>query len=108
MLLPPLPVTALGPKVKDELKLKEGSGELGCNSPMGIKWMPIVMFILPFSKDPTCARCSPAGPAAHLEIAAQMPAVNHSVSVQRVRDWLISNGKTPKEQALKSRLRDLA
>src|ERR1700757_715224 len=37
MLLPPLPVTAFGPEVKDELKLKEGSGELGCNSPMGIK-----------------------------------------------------------------------
>jgi len=50
----------------------------------------------------------PPGPGAHLEIAAQMPAVNHSVSVQRVRDWLTSNGKSPKEQALKSRLRDLA
>jgi hypothetical protein len=33
--------------------------------------------------------------------------VVHSVSVQRVRDWLTSGGKTPKEQALKSRLRDL-
>jgi hypothetical protein len=46
-------------------------------------------------------------PAAHLEIAAQPPVVNHSVSVQRVRDWLSSGGKTPKEQALKSRLREL-
>jgi len=50
----------------------------------------------------------PPGPAAHLEIAAQAPVVNHSVSVQRVRDWLSCSGKTPKEQALKSRLRDLA
>jgi hypothetical protein len=33
--------------------------------------------------------------------------VNHSVSVQRVQNWLQSNGKTPKEQALKSRLREL-
>jgi hypothetical protein len=51
---------------------------------------------------------TPPGPAAHLEIAAQPPVVNHSVSVQRVRDWLSSGGKTPKEQALKSRLRELA
>jgi hypothetical protein len=50
---------------------------------------------------------TPPGPAAHLEIAAQPPVVNHSVSVQRVRDWLSSGGKTPKEQALKSRLREL-
>ena len=48
------------------------------------------------------------GPAAHLEITAQAPVVNHSVSVRRVCDWLASNGKTPKEQALKSRLRDLS
>jgi hypothetical protein len=51
---------------------------------------------------------TPPGPASHLEIAAQPPVVNHSVSVQRVRDWLSSGGKTPKEQALKSRLRELA
>jgi hypothetical protein len=50
----------------------------------------------------------PPGPAAHLEIAAQAPVVNHSVSVQRVREWLNCSGKTPKEQALKSRLRELA
>jgi len=48
------------------------------------------------------------GPATHLEIAAQAPVVNHSVSVHRVEDWLKSSGKTPKEQALKSRLRQLA
>jgi hypothetical protein len=49
---------------------------------------------------------TPPGPAAHLEIAALPPVVNHSVRVQRVRDWLTSSGKSPKEQALKSRLRD--
>lgn len=49
---------------------------------------------------------TPPGPAAHLEIAAAPPVVNHSVRVQRVRDWLSSSGKSPKEQALKSRLRD--
>ena len=49
---------------------------------------------------------SAPGPAAHLEIAIQTPMVNHSVKVQRVRDWLTSGGKTPKEQALKSRLRE--
>jgi hypothetical protein len=51
---------------------------------------------------------TPPGPAAHLDIAAQAPVVNHSVRVERVRDWLNSGGKTPKEQALKSRLRDAA
>jgi hypothetical protein len=50
---------------------------------------------------------TPPGPAAHLEIVAHPPVVNHSVRVQRVRDWLICAGKTPKEQALKTRLRDL-
>ena len=51
---------------------------------------------------------TPPGPVAHLDIAAQAPVVNHSVSIQRVRDWLSCSGKTPKEQALKSRLRELA
>ena len=51
---------------------------------------------------------TPPGPAAHLEIIAQVPVVNHTVSVQRVQDWLKSGGKSPKEQALKSRLRELA
>jgi len=46
------------------------------------------------------------GPAAHLEVSAQTPVVNHSVSVRRVRDWLTSGGKSPREQALKSRLRN--
>jgi hypothetical protein len=50
---------------------------------------------------------TPPGPAAHLDIAAHAPVVKHSVSVQRVRDWLNCSGKTPKEQALKSRLREL-
>ena len=50
---------------------------------------------------------APPAPAAHLEIAAQAPVVRHSVNVQRVRDWLAASGKTPKEQALKSHLREL-
>jgi hypothetical protein len=45
------------------------------------------------------------GPAALLEIAARTPVVKHSVRVQRVRDWLGSNGKTPREKASKPRLR---
>jgi len=51
---------------------------------------------------------TPPGPVAHLEIDAQTPVVKHSVTVQRVKDWLTSGGRTPKEQALKSRLRELA
>jgi hypothetical protein len=50
---------------------------------------------------------SPPGPGATLEIAAQSPVVSHAVSVQRVRNWLQASGKTPKEQALKSRLREV-
>jgi hypothetical protein len=49
---------------------------------------------------------TPLGPAAHPEIAAVPAVVDHSVTVQRVKDWLRSGGKTPKEQVLKSRLRD--
>ena len=49
----------------------------------------------------------PPGPAAHLEVAAQTPIVKREVSLQRVRDWLNSGGRTPKEQALKTRLRDM-
>jgi hypothetical protein len=44
------------------------------------------------------------GPAAHLEVADQTPVVKRQVSVQRVRDWLSSNRKTPKEQAPKARI----
>jgi hypothetical protein len=39
------------------------------------------------------------GPAAHLEIGAQIPVARHSVKVERVRDWLTSGGKSPSEQA---------
>src|SRR4051794_33291440 len=41
---------------------------------------------------------TPPGPAAHLEIAAQSPVVNHSVQVRRVRDWLTSGGKSPRSR----------
>jgi hypothetical protein len=50
---------------------------------------------------------SPAGPGATLEVAAQWPVVSHAVSVQRVKNWLESGGKSPMEQALKSRLREI-
>jgi hypothetical protein len=51
---------------------------------------------------------TPPGLATHLEIAAQAPVVSHSVRVERVLGWLNANGRTPREQALKSRLRELA
>ena len=47
------------------------------------------------------------GPGAMLEITSQTPVVTHAVSVTRVRTWLASNGRTPKEQALKGRLREV-
>jgi hypothetical protein len=44
---------------------------------------------------------------ATLEIAAQWEVVSHAVSVQRVRNWLESSGKSPREQVLKSRLDEI-
>jgi hypothetical protein len=50
---------------------------------------------------------SPAGPGATLEIAAQWPVVSHAVTVRRVKNWLESGGKSPREQALKSRPQEM-
>jgi len=40
-----------------------------------------------------------------LEVDVKAPATVHHVPVARVRAWLQSSGRTPKEQAVKSRLR---
>lgn len=43
------------------------------------------------------------GPAATLEIAVAEPTITHMIKFARVRDWLTSQGRTPKEQATKAR-----
>jgi hypothetical protein len=46
-------------------------------------------------------------PATRLRIAARPPAEARAVTVARVQAWLATNGKSPREQALKARLREL-
>ena len=42
-----------------------------------------------------------------LEIKVSTPAVTHTVSIRRLQEWLECSGKTPREQALKHRLRGM-
>jgi len=44
-------------------------------------------------------------PATRITVAVKNPAVRHTVTVDRVRSWLASNGRDPREHALKARLR---
>jgi len=45
------------------------------------------------------------GPATHLRVAVKAPATIHDVRFSRLEAWLQSNGRSPKEQALKADLR---
>jgi hypothetical protein len=45
------------------------------------------------------------GPGTRLTVAVKNPAVQHIVAVDRVRAWLASNGRTPREHAFKVQLR---
>jgi hypothetical protein len=47
------------------------------------------------------------GPATRLTVTVKAPATSHEVSVLKVEAWLQSSGKSPNEQALKVRLREL-
>jgi hypothetical protein len=47
------------------------------------------------------------GPAADIDVSVSEPVVTHSISLARVREWLSSTGRSPKEQATKARLREL-
>ncbi len=47
------------------------------------------------------------GPATVLEVTALEPEVTHAVRIDGLFRWLASSGKTPREQALKSRLRGM-
>ena len=47
------------------------------------------------------------GPATRLTVSVKPPATTHEVSVLKVEAWLQSGGKSPNEQALKVRLREL-
>jgi hypothetical protein len=46
-----------------------------------------------------------AGPGTRLSIAVELPATTHELTVARLQAWLDASGKTPREQAVKVRLR---
>jgi hypothetical protein len=47
------------------------------------------------------------GPATRLTVVVEAPGTAHEFSMQKLKSWLNGNGKSPAEQALKVRLREL-
>ncbi len=47
------------------------------------------------------------GPATRLNVAVEIPATVHELSVSRLQTWLEASSKTPREPAVKVRLRQL-
>lgn len=48
------------------------------------------------------------GPATRLKVAVEAPTRVHELSIGKLQTWLDSNGKTPREQAVKVTLRQLS
>ena len=46
-----------------------------------------------------------AGPGTRLTVTVESPSTSHELTVSRLQAWLDSSGKTPREQAVKVRLR---
>lgn len=59
-----------------------------------------------FRDSPFCEGARP-GAAARLTVAIKAVEARHEVNVSRLRAWLESSGKSPREQALKHELRKL-
>src|SRR5579862_422743 len=52
--------------------------------------------------------CTPhLGPAARLTVFVRAPATSHEIRVTKIEAWLQSSAKSPNEQALKIRLREI-
>jgi len=47
------------------------------------------------------------GPATRLTVTVKAPATSHEVRLSKIEAWLQSGGRSPNEQALKARLREL-
>ncbi len=47
------------------------------------------------------------GPATRLTVTVKAPATSHEVQVRKIEAWLQSGGRSPNEQAMKVRLREL-
>ena len=46
-------------------------------------------------------------PATRLTVEVRGPATSHELTVRKLENWLASSPKSPKEQAAKTRLREL-
>jgi hypothetical protein len=46
-------------------------------------------------------------PVLQLQVAVKSPEVSHEISGSKVADWLSCSGRSPREQALKVRLKEL-
>ena len=51
-------------------------------------------------------QCGP-GPGARLDVEAREGSVTHSVTVGRIRNWLESSAKSPRDMVLKERLKTI-
>uniref|UniRef100_Q01TP7 Uncharacterized protein n=1 Tax=Solibacter usitatus (strain Ellin6076) TaxID=234267 RepID=Q01TP7_SOLUE len=47
------------------------------------------------------------GPTTRLKVAVEAPATTHELTIAKLRAWLDSSGKTPREQAVKVGLREV-
>ena len=47
------------------------------------------------------------GKGTRLKVVVEAPSTSHELTVGRLQNWLDSNGKTPREQAMKMQLRQL-
>ena len=47
------------------------------------------------------------GRATRLTVTVRLPATSHELTVGKLEDWLTSGGKSPKEQVVKNRLKEL-
>ncbi len=47
------------------------------------------------------------GPATRLTVEVRTPATSHELTVRRLENWLSASPKSPREQAVKIRLREL-
>lgn len=49
----------------------------------------------------------PPGPASELEVEARTPRVTHTVGMGKMRSWLASSAKSPRDKLMKERLKAL-
>jgi hypothetical protein len=60
-----------------------------------------------FSRTAETITVNAPGPATRLTVTVKMPATSHEVRLSKIEAWLESGGRSPNEQAMKVRLREL-